>query len=221
VNLPAKKIMKNNFNSKVQSAQRGAALLIAVFTLLLISVIAIALVVLAGTESAIDANCKSSLQAFYNAKAGLEEGRGRIFGGNTNPLSASGFPIGGTLAVGQVWYILNPALGETVSPTNLSTSNPYADFEYNSEWGVPVTGATVHTVNSTSVVAGLPPANYKWVRITPRTEKSAGLDINGDGVVDNANVVMYDGSQQLLANQPASAPTYQVYTVTALAVTPS
>jgi Tfp pilus assembly protein PilX len=214
--------MRNNCRSRTANAQRGAALFIAIFTLLLISVIAIALVLLAGTETAIDANYRTSLQAFYNAKAGLEEGRGRIFGGSANPISASGFPASGaTLTIGQAWYILNPAAGETVSPTTLATSNAYADFEYNSEWGIPVTGAMVHTVASTSAVGGLIPASYKWVRITPRTEKSAGMDINGDGVTDNTNVVMYDGSQQLLANQPSSAPTYQVFTITALAVTPS
>jgi hypothetical protein len=214
--------MKNDLKPRSAAAQKGAALLIAIFTLLLISVVALAMILLASTESAIGGNYKSALQSFYNAKAGLEEGRGRIFGGNISPLSGSGFPSGGArLAIGQVWYILNPASGETVNPSNLTTSNSYADFEYNSEWGVPVTSATVHTVTSTSSVAGLPPANYKWVRITPRTEKSGGLDINGDGVVDNANVVMYDGSQQLLANQPSGYQTYQVYTVTALAVTPS
>lgn len=214
--------MKNNIKSRTAGTQRGAALLIAIFTLLLISVVALSMILLAATESGIGSNYKSALQSFYVAKAGLEEGRGRIFGGNTNPLSASGFPSGGTaLALGQVWYILNPASGETVNPANLAASNPYADFEYNAEWGVPVTSATVHTVTSTSAVAGLPTANYKWVRITPRTEKSASLDINGDSVIDNANVVMYDGGQQLLANQPSGSQTYQVYTVTALAVTPS
>ncbi len=212
--------MKNNLRSGPESAQRGAALLIAIFTLLLISVIAISMIVLASTESAVTSNYKSSLQSFYNAKAGLEEGRGRTFGGSANPLSVSGFPSGGaTLAIGHVWYILNPAAGETVSPTNLVATNAYADFEYNSEWGTPVTSATVQTVTSTSAVAGLPPANYKWVRITPRTEKSAGLDINGDGVIDNANLVLYDGSQQLLSNQVSASQTYQVYTITALAVT--
>src|SRR5579872_448621 len=215
-------IMNNDLKPRSATAQKGAALLIAIFTLLLISVVALAMILLASTESAIGGNYKSALQSFYNAKAGLEEGRGRIFGGNISPLSASGFPSGGaTLAIGQVWYILNPASGETINPASLATSNPYADFEYNAEWGVPVTSATVHTVTSTSAVAGLPPATYKWVRITPRTEKSAGLDINGDGAVDNANVVMYDGSQQLLANQPSGNQTYQVYTVTALAITPS
>jgi hypothetical protein len=214
--------MRNKIKFRAPNTQRGAALLIAIFALLLISVVAISMILLASTESAIGGNYKAALQSFYNAKAGLEEGRGRIFGGNTSPLSASGFPTGGaTLAIGQVWYILNPASGETVSPTNLVASNPYADFEYNSEWGTPVTSATVHTVTSTSAVAGLPPANYKWVRITPRTERSAGIDIDGNGAIDNANVVMYDGSQQLLANQVSANPTFQVYTVTALAVTPS
>src|SRR5258708_20473960 len=95
--------------------QRGAALLIAIFSLLLISAVAIALMMMAGTESSISANYKSSLQAFYSAKAGIEEGRGRLWSGNANPLApSSGFPA--FLPGGQVWYIINPASGETVDP---------------------------------------------------------------------------------------------------------
>ena len=70
--------------------ERGAALLIAIFALLLISAVAIALIMMAGTESAISNNYRSALQAFYNAKAGIEEGRGRLWSGNPNPLA--GFP---------------------------------------------------------------------------------------------------------------------------------
>ena len=45
--------------------ERGAALLIAIFALLLISAVAIAMIMMAGTESAISGNYKSALKAFY------------------------------------------------------------------------------------------------------------------------------------------------------------
>src|SRR5712671_497982 len=99
--------------------ERGAALLIAIFSLLLISAVAIALIMMAGTESAISGNYKSALKAFYNARAGVEEGRGRLWSGNANPLTS--FPA--FLPGGQVWYIINPASGETVDPT----TSTYAD----------------------------------------------------------------------------------------------
>ena len=114
--------------------ERGAALLIAIFSLLLISAVAIAMIMMAGTESAISGNYKSALKAFYNAKAGIEEGRGRLWSGSANPMTAvSGFPAAGTiLPTGQVWYIINPASGETVDPKTAGTT--YADTEYASNW---------------------------------------------------------------------------------------
>jgi len=119
-----------------------------------------------------------------------------------------------------VRYILNPAGGETVNPTDMSAGNIYADRQYSAEWGVnPPAGAP--TIGSISTQAGVPGPLYKWVRITPRTEASAGIDVNGDGVLDNANPLYYDGTQQMLSSQiPVNDTAYQVFEVTALAVTP-
>jgi hypothetical protein len=207
--------------SKITSRkQRGAALLIAIFSLLLISAVAIALIMMAGTESAISANYKSSLQAFYDAKAGVEEGRGRLWGGNANPLSAATFPA--FLPVGQVWFIINPASGETVAPN--TTSNPYADTQYVTEWGSALGIATVKPyVNSATQLSGTPNPPYKWVRVTATTEKSLNIDVNNSGLpLDTTNVLCFDGSQ-ILAGSTTACPssTYQVFTVTSLAVTPS
>ncbi len=62
-------------------SERGVALFIAIFVLLLISVVALGLMLMAGTESALNSNYKSSVQAFYDAKAGAEEARGRMWCG--------------------------------------------------------------------------------------------------------------------------------------------
>jgi hypothetical protein len=60
------------------------------------------------------------------------------------------------------------------------------------------------------------------VRITPRTEQSAGIDVNGDSVLDNANPLYYDGTQQFLSSQiPSGDTAYQVFEITALSVTPA
>ncbi len=58
--------------------ERGVALLIAIFALLLVSVVAIALIVSSGTDSALASNYRTSTGAYYAALAGLEEGRGRL-----------------------------------------------------------------------------------------------------------------------------------------------
>lgn len=191
-------------------AERGAALVIAIFSLLLISVVATALIVTAGTQTAIKTNYKSAMQAFYYAKAGVEEARGRLWvstsGLTADPISGCVFPTGQPMQVGQVCYIRNPANGEIVNP--LDPSNAYADTEYAQEWGgAPPSSAQI--IDSTSAVAGMPGPLYKWVRITPRTDLSAQFGTNN-------SPVFFDG-----ANTNSVGPSGQVFTITALAVTPS
>ena len=159
------------------------------------------------------------MQVFYDARAGVEEARGRLWKGNPNFLGAALAlnAATGTMDVGSVTYILNPAAGEVVNPTDMSSGNQYADRQYSSEWGGnPPTNPP--TVASVSTQAGVPGPLFKWVRITPRTERSAGMDVNGDGALDNANPLYYDGTQQMLSNQiPPTTTAYQVFEVTALA----
>jgi Tfp pilus assembly protein PilX len=209
-------------------SQRGVALLIAIFVLLIIGAVGVALILSSSTETSIAANYRTATQAFYAAKAGVEEGRGRLWAGNPNSIAATvtaAFTTVGpnppALPVGRVFYITNPAAGETVSPN--VTTNAYYDNQYQKEWGVPITSATVTTMASVTA-AGLTEPLYKWVRITATTEKSTNHDVNKDGVLDNANPLFYDGTQQFLASQippTVSTTPQQVYTVTALAVTPS
>ncbi len=200
------------------SAEAGVALLIAIFALLLISGVAVSLIVMSGTESAIAGNSKANTQAFYAAYAGLEEGRGRLWPGHPQTIDAFvGVNKGqNVMSVNLVRYILNPAPGEVVQPTNLSPDNPYRDTEYQKEFGSLVTAAVVVTTTSTSPVAGLPGQMFKWVRITPKTEFSAGIDTNGDGVLDKNIPLFFDGT-----NQNLTSTGRQVLRVTALAVMPN
>ena len=210
-----------------QQRERGAALVIAIFTLMLISVVATAMILMAGSETAMKGNYKSAMQAFYNAKAGLEEGRGRLWTSpnNPNPIANCVFPAPGlVMPTTRVCYIVNPSADEVVNPLDLSVVNPYADFEYKQEWGIPVTGADVQQpfINSTSAgAAGIAGPLYKWVRITPRTERSSKIDVDGDGDTNDSNPLFYDGMQQFASSGGVPMPNAaQVLTVTALAVTP-
>ena len=212
--------------------------MLAIFTLMLISVIGTTLILTAGTASAIKANYKSSMQSFYDAKAGLEEGRSRLWqfhtdanGSldtiNTNPGSPSkncAFP---TMLLNQVCYITNPdtAAGETsIDPTDASATSTY-DSEYSNEFG-PLSGAIIMQVPSGSALtsAHIVGPTYKWVRITPTTEKSSGIDVNGNGLLDSTSPLFYTptGNQMVYngVGMPSDGST-QVFTVTALAVTPS
>jgi hypothetical protein len=201
-----------------RKSQRGVALLIAIFALLLIGGVATSLIVMSRTESAVTGNYRASTQAFYAAYAGLEEGRGRMRPGHQQTLDAlTGINRGtGVMAANRVVYILNPAAGEVVNPANLATSNPYRDVQYQTEFGVPVTGAVISNVNSSSAVFGAAPGMmFKWIRITPKTERAAGQDIDGNGAINPNTLIFYDGK-----NQNTTGSGRQVLRATVLAVTP-
>jgi len=214
--------MKLRDKTVKRRAEQGAALIIAIFTLMLISVVGTALILTAGTQSAVKGNYKASMHAFYDAKAGLEEARGRLWAYNPNSIGNCVFPTpGAPMPVRQVCYIVNPSDGEVVDPTNLDTANPYADFEYQQEWGIPVTSASGLQPPITSQsrfgnpnIAG---PLYKWVRITPRTERSANMDVDGINGLDSLSPLFYDGQQQMLS---ASSGSSQVLTITSFSLTP-
>jgi len=213
------KVQKNR-----QQAQQGVALVIALFTLMLISAVATALLLMAGTETALRGNYKSAMHAFYDAKAGLEEARGRLWPSpfNPNPISNCVFPSCGNMPIGRVCYLTNPSAGENVDPTNLDPANPYADTEYTQEWNKLVTADAVQPFITS--VSAVPSANiagplYKWVRITPRTEASLNFDSDADGVVDNTPL-FFDGQNVFDSKNGVPPSAAQVLTITSLAVTP-
>ncbi len=213
--------MRSTMQNTPAQAQKGVALLISIFALLLISGVAVALVVMSGTETSVAANYRSSTQAFYAGYAGLEEVRGRLWPGHPNSLFAvANFlpPVGTVLAVDQVRYILNPSPGEVVNPTNLVANNPHADFEYQVEFGVAVTTRTVRGTNSTSNLAlvNTPGPLFKWVRLNALTERAMGIDVNGDAVLDAVTPLYYDNTSRNLTGTGR-----QVFRVTTLAVMPN
>ena len=178
--------------------ERGAALLIAIFALLLISVVAIALVVSSGTDSALASNYRTSASAYYASLAGIEEARGRLLATSPNPIALPATPMG----LANVVYIINPLNGETVAPENTSNPATYPDKEYKLEFGVDVSTRNITKINSVSPVAGMPGPLFKWVRINAMTEQSlgngptgngtTGVDVNGDGSVDQITPLFYD-----------------------------
>jgi hypothetical protein len=200
--------------------ESGAALLIAIFALMLISVVAIALVVSQGTDSALAGNYRTSTSAYYAALAGLEEGRGRLLGRNPNFIgkTVNNFvPTQGTpLDVHTVLYVVNPASSETVNPTD--STSAYADKEYDTEFtSWHLSGATVLPyVQSVWPVNGNPGPAYKWVRINAVTEQALQLDVDNQHANDGLNPLYYDGFG---LNRTYSGA--QALEVTALAVLPS
>ena len=211
--------------------ERGAALLIAIFALLLISVVGIALIVSSGTDSALARNYRTSANAYYAALAGVEEARGRLLPTNLNyiPMPATPMPLT------QVVYIINPVGGEVVAPDDTATPTTYPDTQYRQEFGVDVSTRVVTKYASVSSVAGLPGPSFKWVRINAVTERAmgnggTGVDINNDGDKDPTTPLFFDPENRTVTNvmepglveTPAPQPTAsQVLEITAYAVLPS
>jgi len=203
-------------------------LLISIFVLLLISVVAIALIVSSGTESALAGNYRSSTGVYNAAIAGLEEVRARLR--PNSPISfkntdAAFLPAGGaSLLPCAPVYVINPLGGENVTPW--VPGSTYADTEFSQEFtGICPAGSlppnpspSAQSVWSSNPLNGLPFPGplYKWVRINGVTELSLKLDVvTYDTRVDDAVPIYYDGT----FNNNSSGR--QVLELTALAVLPN
>jgi hypothetical protein len=186
--------------------EAGSALLIAIFALLLISVVGIALLVSTGSDSALAGNYRTSTAAYYAAVAGLEEARGRLLARNPDFINKTGTystlftppgaaPQGTTFGLPDVLYIVNPNTtnGEVVDPAD--TTSPYADKEYGNEFPGGLGAANVHTpyVTSVSPVSGFPGPAFKWVRINAVTESAINLDVDGQRANDKSTPLFYSG----------------------------
>lgn len=206
------KPMTSKFRKNVNS-QKGFALLIAIFTLLLLTAIGAGMVALTNTDTSISANFRDEQTAYFAAKAGIEEVRDRFRSGPTAPNSLMGnaFFLTSNLALpgeaGGALYITNPntLTGEVVTPWATGT-NVYTDDEICSEVsnvGGPVPTCTTLPgtggwYSSTAASAAYKPASagttgplpWKWVRITAKTNltssgtSSTGSTLNSvDGVL--------------------------------------
>jgi hypothetical protein len=230
--------------------ERGMALLLTLFALLLVSGIGLFMVLSSNTETRIDANYGSSLRSYYAARSGLEEVRDRI--NHASPALQGGVPGGlGDLLpqdiagnTGGVLYVLNPANGETIDPTD--PTSPYFDDDvchtYSSGTPKGIKCTTVPTVANWQLAAQFSqapasgPLGYKWIRINMKTNRIADPYFVDQGPAAAAMVgagqsgapldtpVCWDGqAEQLLpsnGNPTCDANGMQaVYMLTSLAVT--
>jgi hypothetical protein len=181
-----------------QRSERGVAMLIALFALLLLASISMGMMFMSRTETLVNANYRDAQIAYFASQAGLEEARERIrtSAGITAP---AGLPALG--AAGNVVYIINPGVGEVVAPWDIG--NPYYDSELCHEnfpglgltdsganipcprnsTGLPAAGGWYTAVNSNDPQRGTNGSlQYKWVRITLKTNRSLGVNylVNGD-----------------------------------------
>jgi Tfp pilus assembly protein PilX len=117
--------MAKTMAKTMRKNERGMALLLTLFALLLLSAVGLFLVVSSNTETRIDANYGSRLRTYYSARSGLEEIRDRIktpYSTSTPWGLADKLPQDIAGNPGGVLYVLNPAPGETVNPTDITSA---------------------------------------------------------------------------------------------------
>jgi hypothetical protein len=187
---------------KKKRSQRGVALLLAIFALLLVTGIALAMLSMSDTETSINANYRDSQKAYFSALAGIQEARVRILTENTAALSGGGggvLPNGGSAGMPAnsnatgVIYILNSNGGDTIEPwTYPSTfhddelcheSYPSLSASWNDTnrqnpnincTTTPGSSNWFTTKTSTDPNTGTSAAlDYKWVRISEKENRSS------------------------------------------------
>ncbi|HWT88794.1 MAG TPA: hypothetical protein VN454_08335 [Candidatus Angelobacter sp.] len=217
--------MKPSHKLRKKNRQAGVALLIAIFSMLLIAAIAMALVVSAGTETSLAANYRATTGGYYAAVAGIEEARGRLLPSNPNTISTLAPLNGAYLPTNQVVYIVNPGIGETTG----NVMAKYPDNQYAHEFSI---APTKTFINSVWVASNNNGPLYKWVRINAATKASLQINVDntGLGAANNSTPLYFDTSlvpaamvvPPVVGAVPAPTSTQkQAYEVTALAVTPN
>src|SRR5579884_3744621 len=93
--------------------ERGIALLIALFALLLLSAIGLTMMYSSTTESSINANFRDKQTAGYASLSGALEARDRLQPATGDIAAPSGIP---STSAANVIYIINPSNSETVAP---------------------------------------------------------------------------------------------------------
>src|SRR6266571_816410 len=215
--------------------ERGMALLLALFALLLLSAIGLGMVLASYTETRIDTNYSGSLRSYYSARSGLEEVRDRIsfpFTTASPKGLADQLPQDIAGNAKGVLYVLNPAGGEIVDPTD--PASPYFDDQLCHDYASGVAA----TDSRCTVVPGTPnwnmpwqhsvptatPMGYKWVRVNMKTNRIAApyyVDGNGTSAALDTRVCWDGKTEQLTPSTTSPAcdanGMQQVYMLTSLA----
>lgn len=208
--------------------QRGVALLMALVALLIIGAITAGMILLTNTETSISSNFRDEQLAFFSAKTGIEEARDRMRTNATDTLRTASLPTTLPGTAGSVLYILNPANGEIVAPWKGSSSASYPDDEICKEtstisctnnlpslsscstWCVSTTASSTYLVS--------PVIPWKWVRVMLK-QNNALTSYSTNGSSSSGLQVCWNGTNEETTS--CTAPNLPVYTLTALAVTPS
>jgi hypothetical protein len=201
--------------TKHRKSEKGIALLIALFALLLLSAVGLSMMFSADAETSINSNYREKQQVNYASLSGVLEARDRLQPAATTSPNYIPFPAGPPAAASaNVYYILNPAAGETIAPWNTSSTNQFLDTELCQEHilglsgtaGTPCSGTSAMPSGSTwratydNSLSGYTgdyklanPLSYKWTRIQLKTDNSSPAQVGTGG----GQVVCWDGKNQI------------------------
>lgn len=232
-------VAKNNWK-----AQQGSSLILVMLILVLLSAACMGLMFATNVDSFVNGNYRSSLQAYYASKAGLEEARDRLRNGATNAIAPPA-TLPTSAANTGVIYILNPdnsggdtpwAAGSKYFDDALCHDNftalAYPGGPYSANIPCPsvANGNYYTTVASVDPNSGTAAATaYKWVRITMKqggttypwcTDGTGAACNNKTGqvcAVGNGNEVVLPAATPTGCQQVNGLP---VYLLTSMAMTP-
>src|SRR5438552_3713360 len=115
--------MRGEVNVNSKRNQSGVAMIIALFALLLLSVVGLGMMYSTNMETTINSNYRDKQGVFYAALAGLQEARDRLHTTTTGSITPpTALPVSG---LANVTYIVADA--STIKPWD--PSNPYFDTE--------------------------------------------------------------------------------------------
>jgi hypothetical protein len=182
-------MIKEDMNLRVRNKERGIAMLIVLFSLLLLSVVGLGMMYSTNMETSINGNYRDKQNAFYAALAGLQEARDRLNGNTQDHVTLpAGLPSTGAA---NVIYIVSDS--SVVKPWD--TSNTYFDTELCQENvlslmpnpGAPCTTTasgtswyTVYNDNASSTWKLTNPLDWKWTRITIKGNNMTPVPVNGN-----------------------------------------
>jgi hypothetical protein len=192
--------------------ERGIALMLCLFALLLLTTIAAGLMFMANTETSVNYNYRSAQQAYYASKAGLEEARERLrFGSTYSVTPPSGVPSSSN-ATGIIYILNTPSTSDDAVAPGTDT-NAYYDDElcnepfftsagansvfngYSPTIGVPCDTSHLPPSGSFTTFTSIDPGyntqaalGYKWVRVTTKQNCTASYGVDGSIPCNSTNV---------------------------------
>ena len=200
-------LKKSQTANRITKREQGVALLFVLFSLLILTAITASLILMAGTETSVNANYRTEETAFFAAKTGIYEALDRMQQSNANSIACNiptGVPgatqpvaTGCTTAPAGVLYLINAGSSLTVHPWD--STNTYFDTEFCHEGysltgmssvppdvpcstasNIPTGSSWYATVNSNYPWSGTSAAMpYEWVRLNWKENKSQSFVSGG------------------------------------------